>query len=111
MMRTPSAGELLVGVPSSAARVDPKPAPFLERARTLLDPLVEGLVRVGISADTVTAANLVFGLIAACLAAYGAFGPAAVALGIGSIGDALDGAIARATKTASLKGAIFDASV
>ncbi len=110
-MRAPSAGELLVGAPSSVARVDPKPAPFLERARTLLDPLVDGLVRAGISADTVTAANLVFGLVAAGFAAFGSFGPAAVALGIGSVGDALDGSIARATKTASPKGAIFDASV
>lgn len=109
-MRAQSAGELLVGAPSSAKVVE-RPAPLLERARPLLDPLVDRLVRAGISADTVTTANLGLGLVAAGLAAFGAFGPAAVALGLGSLGDAVDGAIARATHTANPKGAIFDASV
>ncbi|HEX7664448.1 MAG TPA: CDP-alcohol phosphatidyltransferase family protein, partial [Polyangiaceae bacterium] len=107
MMRAPSAGELLVGAsPRGAEAADAKPAPFLERARTLLDPLVDALVRAGVSADTITTANLGFGLLAAGLVAFGEFGPAALALGVGSIGDALDGAIARATKTANPKGAI-----
>jgi len=42
--------------------------------------------------------------------ARGQFGLAAVALGIASIGDAIDGDLARASGTVSPKGAIFDAS-
>jgi phosphatidylglycerophosphate synthase len=84
---------------------------FLERARTHLDPLVHGLIHAGISADTVTGLSLGLGAFASVLVARGHFGAAALTLAVASIGDALDGAIARATRTASTGGAIFDAAV
>jgi CDP-diacylglycerol--glycerol-3-phosphate 3-phosphatidyltransferase len=45
-----------------------------------------------------------------CLA-VGRFGAAAIVIAVASLGDALDGRIARATQTASPGGALFDSSV
>jgi CDP-diacylglycerol--glycerol-3-phosphate 3-phosphatidyltransferase len=84
---------------------------FLERARTHLDPIVYGLIHAGISADAVTGISLALGAFGGVLVAGAHFGAAALAIGLASIGDALDGAIARATRTASPGGAIFDAAV
>jgi CDP-diacylglycerol--glycerol-3-phosphate 3-phosphatidyltransferase len=84
---------------------------FLERARTHLDPLVHALIHAGITADTVTGLSLALGAFGSVLVARGHFGAAALAIALASIGDALDGAIARATRTTSTSGAIFDAAV
>ncbi len=84
---------------------------FLERARTILDPVVLALIHAGISADTVTGLSLALGAFGSILVAKGQFGAAALTLAFASVGDALDGAIARATRTASTGGALFDAAV
>jgi CDP-diacylglycerol--glycerol-3-phosphate 3-phosphatidyltransferase len=84
---------------------------FLERARTALDPIVVALIHAGVSADAVTGVSLALGAFAGFLVAGGHFAAAAIAIALASIGDALDGAIARATRTASTGGAIFDAAV
>jgi len=84
---------------------------FLERARTTLDPIVALLIHAGISADAVTGTSLALGAFAGILIAGGHFAAAAIAIALASVGDALDGAIARATRTANPSGAIFDAAV
>jgi CDP-diacylglycerol--glycerol-3-phosphate 3-phosphatidyltransferase len=76
-----------------------------------LGPVVRILVDAGVSANTVTAASLVFGLGAGVLLSYGHFGIAAVLLVVASVGDAVDGLVARASRTSSAGGALFDACV
>jgi phosphatidylglycerophosphate synthase len=76
-----------------------------------LRPLVDGAIAAGISANAVTAFSLAAGACAGGLLAVGRFGAASVAIVVASLGDALDGLIARRTRTASAGGALFDASV
>src|SRR3712207_3174274 len=68
--------------------------------RRLLDPPLDrmgsGLAARGVSADALTFAGLFCGLAAALAVAFGAFGPALVALGLNRLLDGLDGAVARA---------------
>ena len=108
------ASHALIDVAPDAITAAPEHAdelPLLERARTNLDPIVTALIHAGISADTVTGISLALGAFGGVLVARAHFGAAALAIGLASMGDALDGAIARATRTASTGGAIFDAAV
>src|SRR5215472_3369060 len=73
--------------------------------------VVRALAGIGLTADAVTLASLVLGVAAAMFVASGNFFLAALTIATASVGDALDGALARATKTASARGAIFDATV
>ncbi len=77
---------------------------FDAKARLLIDPPLNRLggvlARAGISADSVTIAGLVFGLIGATFITFGAFEWALLFILINRFADGLDGAIARAsTKT------------
>jgi CDP-diacylglycerol--glycerol-3-phosphate 3-phosphatidyltransferase len=76
-----------------------------------LSPVVDALIAAGASANAVTGASLVAGLFAGTALALGHFGIAAFAIAVASLGDAVDGLVARRTRTASLGGALFDASV
>jgi CDP-diacylglycerol--glycerol-3-phosphate 3-phosphatidyltransferase len=76
-----------------------------------LDPLGRGLARLGVSANAVTASSLVLGALAGLAMALGHFGVAAAVTTAGSLCDALDGIVARHTKTASESGEVLDASV
>jgi CDP-diacylglycerol---glycerol-3-phosphate 3-phosphatidyltransferase len=76
-----------------------------------LSPVVDALIAAGVSANAVTGASLVAGLFAGGALALGHFGIAAFAIAIASLGDAVDGLLARRTRTASSAGALFDASV
>lgn len=76
-----------------------------------MQKVVRALAGIGLTADAVTLASLVLGAAAAMFVASGNFSLAAVTIAVASLGDALDGALARATKTASARGAIFDATV
>ncbi len=80
-------------------------------AQWALDPVVRLLIRAGISASTITAAALVLGAGSGLLLAAGHFGIAGVVFIVASLGDTLDGAVARRTHTAGPAGALFDASV
>jgi CDP-diacylglycerol--glycerol-3-phosphate 3-phosphatidyltransferase len=80
-------------------------------AAALLSPLARALARAGVSANTVTAVSLAGGAAGGALLACGHFGAAAVVIAVASLGDALDGLLARTTGTASPGGAIFDAAV
>jgi phosphatidylglycerophosphate synthase len=70
-------------------------------ARRLLDPALDRLGRdlAGrrISADAVTFAGLLCGLVSACAIVLGAAGIALLGLGLNRLLDGLDGAVARAT--------------
>jgi CDP-diacylglycerol--glycerol-3-phosphate 3-phosphatidyltransferase len=76
-----------------------------------LEPVVRSAIRAGVSASTITGVSLVLGSVSALLLALGHFGIAGVVFAVASLGDTLDGAVARRTKTASPAGALFDASV
>jgi CDP-diacylglycerol--glycerol-3-phosphate 3-phosphatidyltransferase len=77
----------------------------------LLSPVVDALIAAGVSANAVTGVSLVSGLFAGGALALGHFGVAAFAITVASLGDAVDGLVARGTGTASAGGAVFDASV
>jgi len=76
-----------------------------------LDPLVRALIAADVSANTITGASLVAGLVAGLALAAGHFGVAAALLVAASLGDALDGLVARGGHSESPAGALFDASV
>lgn len=76
-----------------------------------LDRAARRLATLGVSANVV---SMLGGGVAAAggvLLGLGYFGPAAVAMIAASLGDALDGLVARRTGCASVSGAILDASV
>ena len=75
------------------------------------DPVVRGLVALGISANGMTWASLVLGLGAGVALATGGFGLACLLATMSTIGDILDGQIARVTKTGSDRGELLDAAV
>ena len=76
-----------------------------------LDPLVRWLLAADVSANTITGCSLLAGAVAGLSFAFGHFGVAAALLIAASLGDALDGLVARGGHTESPAGALFDASV
>ncbi len=77
----------------------------------VLGPIARTLAAAGVSANAVTASSLLAGLAGGIFLAFGHFGAAAFAIVLASFGDAVDGLVARRTRTASPGGALFDASV
>ena len=75
------------------------------------DPLVRGLVALGITANGLTWSALVLGLGAGVALATGWFGLACLLATCSTIGDILDGQVARATGTGSNRGELLDAAV
>jgi CDP-diacylglycerol--glycerol-3-phosphate 3-phosphatidyltransferase len=76
-----------------------------------LEYVARGLIFLGVTANTVTVSSVVLAGIAGALLCFGQFGWAAVAMVVASLGDALDGMIARRTGSASVAGALLDASI
>ena len=76
-----------------------------------LQPVVRTMLALGVSANAVTLASLLAGIVAGCTLGTGHFGIAGVLFVAASCGDALDGLVARASHTESPGGALFDASV
>jgi phosphatidylglycerophosphate synthase len=77
----------------------------------LLSPLVDGLAAVGVRPNEVTVVSLVAGLVAGVALAFDEFGWASAAILFASLGDAVDGMLARRTGTSSVGGALLDAAV
>jgi CDP-diacylglycerol--glycerol-3-phosphate 3-phosphatidyltransferase len=75
-----------------------------------LDFMAQRLVFLGVSANAITASCLVLGCAGGVLIGFGKFGFAAVAIVIASLGDALDGLVARRSNTVSVAGALLDAT-
>ncbi len=75
-----------------------------------LDHVANGLVALGISANAITSLCIALGVGAGVLLAFGQFGYAATLMIIASLGDAIDGLVARRSGTVSVGGALLDAT-
>jgi phosphatidylglycerophosphate synthase len=76
-----------------------------------IEPVVRGLAALGVTPNGLTLAALVFGLGAGGALAFGWFGVATLLATLSTIGDILDGQVARLTKTGSDRGELLDAAV
>ncbi len=76
-----------------------------------LQPVGRALIALGLTANGVTLISLGLGLMAAVALAFGHFGIGAALTAVATLGDALDGIVARQTGTASDAGEVFDAAV
>lgn len=88
----------------------------------IIDPLVHGLVKLGVTPNMVTATGCIINILAACLFIYGGFHAASMfghidysiltwagaVLLFGSLFDMIDGQVARIGKMSSTYGALFD---
>lgn len=86
------------------------PQAAVDAALRSIDWIARFLVARGMSANAVTVASLVLAALAGSALAVGSFGWAALAGTASVLGDALDGAVARRTRGASVGGALLDAS-
>lgn len=100
----PSAGELPRGSSILSNRLK-------EAGRALLAPLVRLAQRLGITADRVTVAGFCIVVAAAVLVAVGQLLIGAVVLVAGSLLDAVDGALARATGGSTPFGGFLDSTL
>ena len=101
---------------SMSSRITSSPRPSrasggLAMVLSVLDSVARALASAGVSANAVTGCALLGGAVGGLCLAGGHFGAAAIVIALASLGDALDGRIARATRTASPAGALFDAAV
>ena len=76
-----------------------------------IEPVVRGLAALGVTPNGLTWAALVLGLGAGVALAVGWFGLATLLATMSTIGDILDGQVARLTKTGSDRGELLDAAV
>jgi CDP-diacylglycerol---glycerol-3-phosphate 3-phosphatidyltransferase len=76
-----------------------------------VDPIVKGLASVGVTADHLTWSALVTGLGAGVALALGWFGVGCVLATCSTLGDILDGHLARRTATESRRSELLDAVV
>lgn len=83
----------------------------MEMAYWTLQPIARACVRAKVSANAVTLTSLALAACAGVALAYGRFGIAAGLAAVSSLGDALDGLVARMSKTASDSGEMLDAAV
>jgi CDP-diacylglycerol--glycerol-3-phosphate 3-phosphatidyltransferase len=75
-----------------------------------LDDVARRFVALGISANAITSLCIGLGAAAGILLAFGQFGFAAAAIVVASLGDAVDGQVARRSGSVSVGGALLDAS-
>jgi CDP-diacylglycerol--glycerol-3-phosphate 3-phosphatidyltransferase len=83
----------------------------LQAAYWALSPFGRALARLSVSANAITFASLVLGAAAGAAFALGHFGVGAFLAALSTLGDALDGIVARESGTASDAGEVFDAAV
>jgi CDP-diacylglycerol---glycerol-3-phosphate 3-phosphatidyltransferase len=86
------------------------PRGVLEGVSWALDLGATGLLRLRLTANAITVSSVVVAAVGAVLLAIGDLGPAALAMALAAVGDALDGRVARRTESASVGGALLDAS-
>jgi len=87
------------------------PRALLDATLSGLDPLARGLIALGVTANAITVSSVVLAAVAGALLCFGQFGWAAATMVAASLGDALDGLVARRTGSASVAGALLDASI
>lgn len=100
----PSAGELRRGGSLLSNRLK-------EAGRALLAPLVRLALRLGITANRVTVAGFCIVVVAAALIGFGQLLIGALVLVAGSLLDAVDGALARATGGSTPFGGFLDSTL
>jgi len=76
-----------------------------------IEPVVRGLAAMGITPNGLTWSALVLGLGAGVAIMFGWFGLACLLATMSTIGDILDGQVARLTKSGSNRGELLDAAV
>jgi CDP-diacylglycerol--glycerol-3-phosphate 3-phosphatidyltransferase len=76
-----------------------------------LDLVAGVLISLGVTANAITVTSVVLAAIGGGLLAFGQFAWAGAAMVVSSLGDALDGMVARRSGSASVAGALLDASV
>jgi phosphatidylglycerophosphate synthase len=76
-----------------------------------IEPVVKGLAALGVTPNGLTWSALVFGLGAGVALAFGQFGLATLLATCSTIGDILDGQVARLTNKGSSTGELLDAAV
>jgi phosphatidylglycerophosphate synthase len=76
-----------------------------------IEPLVRGLAALGITPNGLTYGALVLGFGAGAALAVGWYGLATLLATMSTIGDILDGQVARLTNTGSVRGELLDAAV
>ena len=76
-----------------------------------IEPLVRGLAALGVTPNGLTWSALIFGLGAGVALAAGWFGLATLLATMSTIGDILDGQVARLTNSGSDRGELLDAAV
>jgi CDP-diacylglycerol---glycerol-3-phosphate 3-phosphatidyltransferase len=76
-----------------------------------VEPIVRGLAALGVTPNGLTWAAFVFGIGAGVALAFGQFGLATLLATCCTIGDILDGQVARLTNSGSNKGELLDAAV
>lgn len=84
---------------------------LMEMGYWFFQPLAKLLVVCRVSANQISFASLVFGLIAGICLAFGHFGFGAFFASVSFMMDALDGIVARMTGQASLAGEVIDAAI
>jgi CDP-diacylglycerol--glycerol-3-phosphate 3-phosphatidyltransferase len=104
------------GVPRTAridriARSPYLPRIVMEFGYWMIDAPARGLVRLGVTPNTITTLSLLFTVGAALLFGAGRFAEGGWALIVGFICDAWDGIVARKTGTSSMAGEFYDATV
>jgi len=87
------------------------PDALLAVANERLSECAALLADAGINANTVTLSRLALAGVGGVLLGFGVFSWAAVVMMCASLGDAIDGLVARRTHSASPSGALLDASV
>jgi phosphatidylglycerophosphate synthase len=83
----------------------------MEGTYWMIEPIVRGLVAIGVSANGLTWSALVLGVGAGVALGFGGFGLACLLATLSTVGDILDGQVARLTNTGSVKGELLDAAI
>jgi phosphatidylglycerophosphate synthase len=83
----------------------------MDAAYWVIEPLVRGFAALGVTANGMTWGALVLGLGAGVALTVGWFGLATLLATMSTVGDILDGQLARLAKTGSNRGELFDAAV
>jgi phosphatidylglycerophosphate synthase len=110
-MATQFQGTVTQPQPRSASRASlVLPEAACSAVLRVLDSVAQRLVAVGISANAITVSCIALGCVGGVFLGFGQFGPAALVIVIASLGDALDGIVARRSHTASAAGALLDAT-
>ena len=79
-----------------------------KRVAPFLEPIAKGLGRIGFTPTTITILGLLISIGGAVLIGFGRLAAGAAVAGFGVFLDALDGPLARAVGTATIRGAFVD---